>query len=547
MFVRAILVALIISMAFLFIGCPSDDDKEETPQKSLAITSPNGGESWTVSSTHTVTWTSNGVSTVTIELSTDGGTTYTALVSGISNADSWNWTLPTNVAAACRIKVRDASDANVFDVSDANFAIAVASATDNASGSVNSDTSGVITTPEGAMITIPIDAVPRRLDGTASTMVFSIESTTDIQIIPPTGDTVITRVYRFGPEGFIFAAPVEIAIPVLTAGDPGNVAIYRINPTTNQPEYYGAAYDSATRTIRAQTYELCLGYGTSSPQRNTAWGCLYVNNESGKWLSICVEQYNLSFPDIDSIVVPELGVGSLWAPFGEIGWASEGNWYLPQGSYRMCLQYRMQRDPWVYAHQFRDVIINEAYNRTWNPHCQLFTVGTPVTPDTGRCDCVPTPSGAVGTGDIQVTLTWHLAAPGVDLDLWVMDPDSDWCFYGNGAAPDCTASGGQLDLDNACGNYRDGRPENIYWTRPPLVGEYIVAVDWFSTCGSSVPSLQYNVRTVVQGNTRTFTGTITEYQDMLEVARFQVTGAFVEFLPRRDDPIVLNFPKPRKE
>jgi hypothetical protein len=92
----------------------------------------------------------------------------------------------------------------------------------------------------------------------------------------------------------------------------------------------------------------------------------------------------------------------------------------------------------------------------------------------------PTPTSTVvlGTGDVQVTLTWDSAA---DMDLYVMDPDGETIFWGNTES----VSGGMLDVDDigACEGGPGGGPENIFW--PPggaPNGMYAFQVDYFSTC-----------------------------------------------------------------
>lgn len=417
---------------------------------------------------------------------------------------------------------------------------------DAASRAVRSDdtTAQVITTPAGARMTIPPGAVPPRADGSAATMVFSVERANSIPVTPPAGEALATDIYRFGPEGFVLAAPVEIAIPVPGDGDPGDLAIYRVDPTTGNSIFYGGEYDPGTRTVKVSTYEFSPWYCTRPPSRNSAWGCVDVNNLSNMWVYVCVDQYTLTFPEQDAASMRN-EVGGLWAPSGTIGWTNRSNFRLPQGSYRLCIQYQLSRDPWTYGHVFRDITVNSAYRWPESTHCPELTIGTPALPDTGRCTCIPTPTTPVGTGDIQVTLNWY-NANALDLDLWVQDPTGEWCYYGNGQAPGTTSTGGQLDRDNLCSNYENGRPENIYWTQPPPVGEYIVAVDWYSSCSHEHGNQPYTVRTVVQGVTRTISGSIAPNTDMQEVTRFRIVGSTVEFLPPRAD-VVRNAPnKPPK-
>ena len=90
----------------------------------------------------------------------------------------------------------------------------------------------------------------------------------------------------------------------------------------------------------------------------------------------------------------------------------------------------------------------------------------------------------LGTGDVQITLSWNNAA---DLDLHVVDPNGEWIWYNHRTA----SSGGQLDVDanRDCSEFRPSPIENIFWPigRAPR-GEYKVAVVYFKECSYSGPT-----------------------------------------------------------
>jgi hypothetical protein len=87
---------------------------------------------------------------------------------------------------------------------------------------------------------------------------------------------------------------------------------------------------------------------------------------------------------------------------------------------------------------------------------------------------------AVGTGDVQVTVSWDADA---DVDLHVVDPGGWEIYWGDRTSP----NGGQLDLDSNAACAIDGvRNENITWgvgTAPQ--GTYTVRVDYWSSCNVS--------------------------------------------------------------
>jgi hypothetical protein len=94
---------------------------------SITITSPNGGEVWSIGQPATVAWTSTGsVGNVDIDLSTNGGSTWTTLVAGTANDGSQTITVPDIYSTQCKVRVRQVTGGSPYDVSDANFAITVA-------------------------------------------------------------------------------------------------------------------------------------------------------------------------------------------------------------------------------------------------------------------------------------------------------------------------------------------------------------------------------------------------------------------------------------
>jgi len=94
---------------------------------SVTLTTPNGGQSWCASTPQNITWTSSGITNVKIELSANGGNSYTSTIvaSTPASSGSYRWSIPSNQAsgATYRIRISDASAASTNDASEANFAI----------------------------------------------------------------------------------------------------------------------------------------------------------------------------------------------------------------------------------------------------------------------------------------------------------------------------------------------------------------------------------------------------------------------------------------
>lgn len=96
----------------------------------FAVTTPNTAVSWTGATTETIVWNVGGtdgnginVSTVSIDLSLDGGLTYpVSLASSTANDGSESITVPNIDVSEARVRVR--GDGNIFfDISDVNFSI----------------------------------------------------------------------------------------------------------------------------------------------------------------------------------------------------------------------------------------------------------------------------------------------------------------------------------------------------------------------------------------------------------------------------------------
>jgi hypothetical protein len=115
---------------------------------------------------------------------------------------------------------------------------------------------------------------------------------------------------------------------------------------------------------------------------------------------------------------------------------------------------------------------------------------------------VPTQITVVGTGDVEVALSWDVDN---DLDLHVVDPTGNEVFYGNAFDP---TSGVQLlDLDSNAGCEIDGiNNEHVVWPQGKAPsGTYTVRVDNWQNCTSTAAN--YTVTVEVKGQaTKTFSG-----------------------------------------
>jgi hypothetical protein len=94
-----------------------------SPIPEMTVTSPDGGEEWYVGTSQEITWSSAGTSgNVSIEYSTDNGTSWTDIIASTSDDGIHPWTVPDNASENCLVRISDV-DGDPEDISDAVFTI----------------------------------------------------------------------------------------------------------------------------------------------------------------------------------------------------------------------------------------------------------------------------------------------------------------------------------------------------------------------------------------------------------------------------------------
>ena len=91
----------------------------------LKITSPDGGEGWEIGIDVPITWTTNLSGNIDIDLSTDGGATYTeSIASNISSGlNTYTYTAPNTPTGEAKVKISSSADSSILDESHENFTI----------------------------------------------------------------------------------------------------------------------------------------------------------------------------------------------------------------------------------------------------------------------------------------------------------------------------------------------------------------------------------------------------------------------------------------
>jgi uncharacterized protein YfaP (DUF2135 family) len=120
-------------------------------------------------------------------------------------------------------------------------------------------------------------------------------------------------------------------------------------------------------------------------------------------------------------------------------------------------------------------------------------------------------------GTITVSMLWGTHD---DVDLHMDTPDGTEIYYSNPAA-----AGGELDVDanSESDNLSSSPVENIYFANP-VPGQYWVYVNNYLDRTPDRAG-NYLVRITVGGQSETFTGSLANEDDTVEVAGFQYNGS----------------------
>jgi len=402
--------------------------------------------------------------------------------------------------------------------------------------SVTSGQAGTVTTPGGARLEIPSGAVPPMDDGSQGTMVFSIEEDPSQSVTLPESLSPFGPVYRLGPEGFVFALPVRLTLPIPQDVDPSKiVGMTFYDVPSGVWKLMPAIVDEAARTVSVETTHFSFwglwGVNDSRDRwynehggwievvnRHTRGSSSYPGGRNlpmSTWYGVCIQSYTFDNPQ-DAWNWVEPRDWKIWASDG-----ATTDFWMPAGQYTLVeFQGRSEIN--------NDPLYVPDYSTVWRP-LGTYIIGpgqterfesssfdaTDSNVTEGEPPCWGEVTTSVGTGDVQVTLTWHAEA---DIDLYVEDPNGETVWYSNTSI----SSGGQLDRDNKCSNFVMGRPENIFW--PPSgapAGAYKVSVNYYGDCNGA-GAVEWTVRTVVKGQVNTYTGVLNSVGESQDVTTFSL-------------------------
>ncbi|MEW5841695.1 MAG: hypothetical protein AB1775_00375, partial [Bacteroidota bacterium] len=93
----------------------------------IAVTSPNGGETWAAGTSQNITWSATGITNVKIEYTINNGISWNTITSSTPSTGFYTWTqLPNTPSTNCKVRISDAQDGSPSDDSNNLFSISPA-------------------------------------------------------------------------------------------------------------------------------------------------------------------------------------------------------------------------------------------------------------------------------------------------------------------------------------------------------------------------------------------------------------------------------------
>lgn len=262
----------------------------------LAVTLPNGGESWAAGSTQTINWNVNNTNTlsanVDVYLSVDGGNTFPYLILNNTSNDGTHTYLVsatiTNTTQA-RIKVvsRGSETSNFFDISNANFTI---TSTCQPSSSVICSDATLSAQSGNASLNLGLNYNSAN-KFTSNTKNFSVAGAISRTIVNYTDNTFTTCQNSFAASSILVSFRV------------GKTGVYTITGTGDN----GAGVEPFS--VFSSNVLTCANLVGSNAYQNVSW-----QGSSSMTLNACTTYYItiFTFFDANNITLNIQGVGDVY-------------------------------------------------------------------------------------------------------------------------------------------------------------------------------------------------------------------------------------------
>jgi len=394
---------------------------------------------------------------------------------------------------------------------------ATASYTSNSQASLDYD---------GFSLVVDIGDVPNVAGGGPGTVTFSLNTSSSLESgVPsvPSGNSVIGKYLKAGPEAFNFGGPIQLYFPASGQASPQGLEVMYYSPDIQTWKVVPTSVvDTAKKRIGIDM--LKLGYFVLT-KKNTSidvsdfrqGGCVFDREDVWTNYILTVKSAALEKPEQLSLFVGGY-IGKVYSGPIFLGCPNgKTKAIVPQGTIEFWVSKTVCQggDPQVYTYTLpASVSVPEPLNFIgWSTYDAVTYVpfvlpvgGTWVLGRPTGSGAWPTPTVPYGSGVMQATLTWNngTTADAADLDLHLFGPNNLHIYYGN-------RSNSDFSLDRDWQRVLGDATENIYSLRSVMpAGTYTVKVIHYSGASKS-----FNARVILNGSSTNFTGTLTLAQESI--------------------------------
>ena len=97
---------------------------QSAPTSTIAVTAPNGGESWVAGSGHAIAWTSSGdIQSFKLDYTTNNGGSWLTIAIVDATNHNYQWTVPATISSQYKVRISDTGGSGAIDDSDSTFSV----------------------------------------------------------------------------------------------------------------------------------------------------------------------------------------------------------------------------------------------------------------------------------------------------------------------------------------------------------------------------------------------------------------------------------------
>lgn len=372
-------------------------------------------------------------------------------------------------------------------------------------------TNGGVLNFDNVSVTVLPSTVPVQSNGSAGSVIFSIETSAALETgIPalPSDFALVGKYVKIGPDGFVFRYPVNCVFPAGSEASASGLAIARYYPELSAWKIVSlSSVDSTNKKLGINS--LLLGYFAVvrfTPAYDKApesCGGMQYGTTLPDWYTITVASAVLKYPAQSSWYSGGTPVGTTYSS----GSDPTGSWpnnpcraIIAQGTFTVWISKTVR----VTAMSYKTYTYNVAASVTVDNPLTWWGWGN----SSGYVDIVlpgggtwvegyptnwPAPTSTYGSGLYQSTLTWvNSSGTAVDLDMHLYGPNNMHVWYGGKVFGDSV-----FVLDRDWTSPLGNAVENIYNKRGTMPsGAYQLKVVYYS--GSVAKA--FNCRILLNGS-----------------------------------------------